>query len=100
MTSFNAFLIVAMVAATSFGAVAFKQFTIAREAVWLLAGLVAYIGSNVAWSMLSDQAGLARARVMAAAAQIVVTTLAGVYFGERIGVFGFAAAALACIAGA
>lgn len=100
MSSFNAFLIIAMVVATSFGALAFKQFTIAREVVWLLAGLVAYNASSIAWIMLIDQAGLARAMVLAAAAQIILTTLAGIYFGERIGVFGFAAAALACVAGA
>lgn len=80
------------------GGAAFKLHADARDPLWLIAGFIAYNLSNIAWVVLIDQTGLARAVVIASAAQIVLTTVLGAFWGERIGFAGLAAAALACSA--
>lgn len=94
----NMLILGSIVAATSLGAAAFKQFTVTRELAWLIAGLAAYNTSNIAWIMLIDQAGLARAMVYSAAGQIVLMTLVGALFGETVGRAGWGAALLATLA--
>ena len=95
------FLIVTAMTACSFsGGLCFKYFADSRDILWLVAGYSLYSLANVLWILIIGESGIARAMVLASTAQIVLTTLAGFYFGERIGVFGFAAAALACVAGA
>ncbi|MEM6890509.1 MAG: hypothetical protein AAF636_20605 [Pseudomonadota bacterium] len=93
-------IITGMTVCSFVGGLCFKQFSDDRDILWLVAGYSLYSIANVLWILLIDESGIARAIVLASTAQIVLTTLAGIYFGERIGVFGFAAAALACIAGA
>lgn len=82
------------------GALAFKYFTETRDVLWLVAGFAAYAQSNVAFILIMDQSGIARAMVLASVAQIILTTAAGFYFGEKIGVYSLAAAVAACIAAA
>lgn len=100
MSTWLALIIFAMTACSFGGGICFKYFADTRDILWLVAGYSLYSLANVLWILLIGESGIARAMVLASTAQIVLTTLAGIYFGERIGVFGFAAAALACIAGA
>ncbi|MEL6467961.1 MAG: hypothetical protein AAFQ58_23610 [Pseudomonadota bacterium] len=98
MISAGTFLTVSIVAVTSVGAVAFKQFTVPRDVGWLVAGLAAYNASNIARIMLIDQAGLARAMVYSAAGQIILMTIVGTLFGEAVGRTRWQAVALASLA--
>ncbi len=92
-------LIIAALTLCAFaGGIGLKQFSLTRDVLWLVAGFCAYGISNVLFILVIDVAGIARAMVLASAAQIVLTTAAGVWFGERPGVVGFAAAGLACLA--
>ena len=92
-------IITGMSACSFVGGLCFKHFADSRDILWLVAGYSLYSIANVLWILLIDESGIARAMVLASTAQIVLTTLAGFYFGERIGVLGIAAAALACVAG-
>ncbi len=93
-------IITGMTVCSFVGGLCFKQFSGSRDILWLVSGYSLYSIANVLWISLIDESGIARAMVLASTAQIVLTTIAGFYFGERIGAFGFAAAALACVAGA
>lgn len=80
------------------GASAFKQFVTVRDPLWIVVGVIAYNLSNIGWIMLIDQTGLARATVIASATQILILTLIGNFFGERVGPSGWIAAVLMCAA--
>ena len=45
-----------------------------------------------------QESGIARAIVVASAAQVVLATVAGFYFGEKLNVFHVAAVVLSCCA--
>ncbi|MEM9698864.1 MAG: hypothetical protein AAF943_08760 [Pseudomonadota bacterium] len=93
------FILVLCVSALAIcGASAFKQFVTVRDPLWIVVGVIAYNLSNVGWIMLIDQTGLARATVIASAAQILILTLIGNFFGERVGPSGWIAAGLMCAA--
>lgn len=79
------------------GASAFKQFLTVRNPIWIVVGVIAYNWSNVGWLMLIDQTGLARATIIASATQILILTLIGNFFGERIGASGWIAAFVMCV---
>jgi len=80
------------------GALAFKQFNETKDVLFLVAGFCAYGLSNVAFIMLMGQTGIARAMVLASVAQIVLSTVAGLYLGERVGITGLVAAGIAFVA--
>ncbi|MEM7530385.1 MAG: hypothetical protein AAF416_22550 [Pseudomonadota bacterium] len=98
MTPPPSVLVLAMSICAFGGGLALKQYSVSRDVLWLVAGFCAYGLSNVFLVLVMDQSGIARAMVVASAAQIVLTTIAAILLGERIGVFGFAAAMAACIA--
>ena len=93
-----AILVLCVTALAICGASAFKQFVTVRDPLWIVVGVIAYNLSNVGWIMLIDQTGLARATVIASATQILILTLIGNFFGERVGLFGWIAAGLMCAA--
>ena len=93
-----AILVLCVTALAICGASAFKQFVTVRDPLWIVLGVIAYNLSNVGWIMLIDQTGLARATVIASATQVLVLTLIGSFFGERVGAPGWIAAVLMCVA--
>lgn len=93
-----AILVLCVTALAICGASAFKQFVTVRDPLWIVVGVVAYNLSNFGWIILIDQTGLARATVIASATQILILTLIGNFFGERIGPSGWVAALLMCAA--
>lgn len=98
MTSASVLILLAMVAATTVGAITFKQFVVSGQVFWLIAGLIAYNASNIAWILLIEQSGLGRAAALAAASQILILTIAGALFGEAVGKLGWLAAIIAGLA--
>lgn len=94
------FILVASLSLFAFsGGFSLRQYSITGEILWLVAGFCLYGLSNVLLILLMGHAGLARAMVIASAAQIVLSAVAGVFvFSETIGRAGWLAAALACLA--
>lgn len=81
------------------GGFSLRQYSLTGEILWLVAGFCLYGLSNVLFIVVMDHAGLARAMVIAGAAQITLSALAGAFvFNETIGRFGWAAVGLACLA--
>lgn len=80
------------------GGLALKQFSVSRDVLWLVTGFSAYAIANVTFIQVMDQSGIARAMVIVSSAQIVLATVAGFYFGERLNAFHAAAVVLSCCA--
>lgn len=99
LMTFHPFLIIAGMTVCSFaGGLSFRQYSETRDILWLVAGYSLYSLSNLLWILIIDQSGIAKAMVLASTAQIILTTAAGFYFGEKIGFYGIAAVVTACIA--
>lgn len=95
----NPALIVGTMTVCAFaGGIGLKQFSITRDILWLVAGFCAYGLSNVFFIMTIDQTGIARAMVLASAAQILLTTAAGFWFGEKLTCFQILAVCFVCAA--
>ena len=80
------------------GGLSMKEYSLTRDPLWLVATYTAYSGANIMAILLIGQTGLARAMVISSAASIIFFTAAGVAYGERLAIWHFAAAALACAA--
>lgn len=91
-------LVLCVTALAICGASAFKQFVTVRDPLWIGVSVIAYNLSNVGWIKLIDQTGLARATVIDSAAQILILTLTGNFFGERVEPSGWVAGLLICAA--
>lgn len=95
------FVVVAAMTLCAFaGGLALKQFSLTRDLLWLVAGFCVYGLSNVFFVLVIDATGIARAIVLGGAAQILLTTAAGYWFGEKLTVFHIIAAGLVCVASA
>lgn len=78
------------------GTYALRQYSVTADVLGLVASYCLYGLSNALLILLISQTGLARAVVVAGAAQIVLGTCVGAFvFGERVGPDGWLAAALA-----
>lgn len=91
-------VITAMTLCAFGGLLSFKQYILSKDVLWLVAGYSLYSLSNVLWIITIDQNGMARALIIASAANILLTTAVAYALGEKIGVFGVTAAATACLA--
>lgn len=80
------------------GSLAFRHYAVAKDALWLLAGLSVYGLAIVAFIKLIDHSGLARPVIFSSAAGVALNVVAGVYFKEALGWRDFTAAALVCFA--
>lgn len=92
------FIVAAMTFCAFAGGMALKQFSVTRDILWLVAGFCAYGISNVFFVLVIDASGIARAMVVASAAQIILTTAAGFWFGEKLTGLNILAAVLVCAA--
>ena len=94
----SSLIVAAMTVCAFAGGIGLKQFSVTRDILWLVAGFCAYGMSNVLYVLTNDQTGLARAMIVSSAAQILLTTAAGFWLGEKLNGFHILAVFLVCAA--
>ncbi len=92
------FIVTAMTLFAFAGGLGLKQFSLTRDILWLVAGFCAYGISNVLFVLVIDATGIARAMIVASSVQILMTTGAGFWLGEKLTGMHLLAAFLVCAA--
>lgn len=93
-SNFTTAAVITMSACSFGGLLAFKQFVISQNILFLLAGFCLYGLSNTLFLFVISENGLARPMIFASAVGILLSTLAGIYFRENLSWVHFTATAL------